>query len=396
MCKWYEINIEPRDVLFFRGAKPMGASAIGEGANWPMPSVFHQALLSAFHARWPDAKTNHQHIRAGENQNSTFLYGDLQTVGVFPSIGNERYFPMPADVQCKDKDGKELCVLQPGELEGKSDLPKPLTMGLFKEGEATKEKPQKWISSTNLQKYLAGKIKKEEVPVLFDVESRPGIGINPESGTTEDGQFYIAETMRLRDGVSLKGFATGTSIENYFATDRKCEFVFGGQRGIAFLNGVRDDAKLPAFGKTTGTRIKWVLLTPAIFTGGWLPRWVDKKTGTICGAETTKPERLPQESRKAWRARFKIEPIPGKLVAANIPKPIPTSGWKAHGGTEGPRPTRLCVPAGAVYYFETENEEETKALLQFLDGKRKSDIAAEKGFGFGVCGIWNQHKGENK
>jgi hypothetical protein len=103
------------------------------------------------------------------------------------------------------------------------------------------------------------------------------------------------------------------------------------------------------------------------------------------------------ESKKSWRKRPVAERTKmaekssiGKLVAAYIPKPIPYSGWKAQCGNEGPRPTRLCIPAGAVYYFETENEEQTENLLKFLNGKRKSDIAAEKGFGFGVCGTWTK------
>jgi len=396
MCKWYEINIEPRDVLFFRGGKPMQASTIGEGAQWPSPSVFHQALLSTFHRKWPNAKSNHQHFEKDKNKNSSFLYGDLQTVGVFPSIKNKTYFPMPADVQCKDKEGKKLCILNPEKLDGKSDLPDPLKMGLFKPGEATKEKPNKWISEQALLQYINGVVDEKENPSLFEIEHRPGIGINPENGTTEDGKFYIAEYMRLHDGVSFKGFATGNALTDYFNKKKKSEFIFGGQRGVAFLNGIRDDAKLPTFDKPSGTQIKWVLLTPAIFTGGWLPSWIDQKNGEILGVKATKPERHPRETRADWRARFIKEKIPGKLVAACIPKPVPISGWKAQCGNEGPRPTRLCVPAGAVYYFETDNEEQTEKLLNFLNGKRKSDIAAEKGFGFGICGIWKKSKENNK
>lgn len=409
MCKWTEIRIEPRDVLFFRGGKPMGGSTLGEGARIPLPSVFHQAMLSAFHARWPDAQTRHQHIRDGENKNSSFLYGDLQTVGVFPTLGKTVYFPMPADVQCEDKEGETLCMLQPAPLSGKSDLPAPLKMALFKPGEASKEKPGQWISEAALINYLKGSVEKEKEPELFDVESRPGIGVDAQTGAAdiggedEGGKFYLAEYLRLRDGVSLKGFATGDAAQRYFSEGRKqSEFIFGGQRGVAYLEGIRDDhTKLPTLGNPSGTRIKWVLLTPAIFTGGWLPSWIDAETGSITGVKTSKPERAPRESRTAWRARFEQSAIPGKLVAACIPKPIPVSGWKATRGTEGPRPTRLCVPAGAVYYFETDNEEQTKQLLDFLNGKRKSDIAAEKGFGFGVCGTWKSieaksNQGENQ
>lgn len=369
----------------------MGGSTLGEGATWPMPAVFHQSLLSTFHRRWPDAQANHQHIQENENKKSSFLYGDLQTVGLFPTVGNRTYFPMPADVQCLD-DSAAPCILQPGKLAGKSDLPAPLEKGLFKPGEATKQKPNKWISAGMLEQYLQEKIEIEPEAALFDPESRPGIGIDPKSGTTEEGKFYIAEYMRLHDGVSLKAFAAGDSADKYFSEGRKkSEIILGGQQGIAFLEGVRDDqTALPNFGKITGTRIKWVLLTPAIFTGGWLPSWIDAESGDICGVKTIKPERKPREPRKEWRARFTKEEVPGKLVAACIPKPIPYSGWKAQCGNEGPRPTRLCIPAGAVYYFETENEEQTENLLKFLNGKRKSDIAAEKGFGFGVCGTWTK------
>lgn len=399
MCKWTEINIEPRDVLFFRGAKPMTGSALGEGARWPMPSVFHHALLSAFHAKWPGAKTNHQHIGDKENQNSSFLYGDLKTCGVFPTIGNVLYFPMPADVEFLNDSGDELCTLEPRNPSGSGDLPAPLEMGLYKppNAEATKRKPNRWISSADLEDYLKGiPLLHRNMDPLFDAESRPGIGIDPETGTAdtgsenEGGKFYLAEYMRLRDGVTLKGFASAEAMKKYFADSKNSEFIFGGQRGVAHLDSVRsDDAALPAGIEISGTRIKWVTLTPSIFIGGWLPSWIDAKTGAIKGFKTVKPERKPREPRESWRARFEKTPIPGKLVAACIPKPIPVSGWKAHAAAkEGAKPTRLCVPAGAVYYFETDSEEEARQLVQFLNGKRKSDLSAEKGFGFGVCGKW--------
>ncbi|MBN2686193.1 MAG: hypothetical protein JXR40_13005 [Pontiellaceae bacterium] len=46
---WYQLQIEPRDVLFFPDARPMAASSVGEGARWPVPQVFHNAMLSALH-----------------------------------------------------------------------------------------------------------------------------------------------------------------------------------------------------------------------------------------------------------------------------------------------------------------------------------------------------------
>ena len=50
----HQLEITPRDILFFRDGRPIGASDAGHGADWPLPSTFHEALLSAFHERWPE------------------------------------------------------------------------------------------------------------------------------------------------------------------------------------------------------------------------------------------------------------------------------------------------------------------------------------------------------
>lgn len=423
MCKWYEMNIDPRDVLFFCGAKPMGGSALGEGGNWPLPSVFHQAMLSAFHAKWPELQDwEHAHQQGNEkNMASSCRFGGLKTVGIFPErtnkdAGKTLYFPMPSDVQFLNNDSNELCVLEPRQLVGQGDLPAPLEMGLFKppQSEATKKKPHRWISLEDLQAYLGGSgIKHDaEMEPLFEVENRPGIGIDRESGTAdtgdgnEGGKFYLAEYLRLRDDVSLKALAICEQVRyadekvpvdvlgNYFESGAE-HFVFGGQRGVAQLQGVRDSEsadKLLNPTELTGRFVKWVTLTPSIFMGGWLPSWVDAKTGEICRYE--KLPRKEGENRKAWRARMKSEGLKktviGTLKAAAVNKPVPYSGWRDHGGdgNGGAKPTRLCVPAGAVYYFEVPEKESPNALVAFLNGKCKSDMAAEKGFGFGLCGVW--------
>ena len=296
-------------------------------------------------------------------------------------------------------------------------MPKPLSMGLFKPkgSEATKKNLKRWISLKDLETYLAGgDLKNEEIPVFFDVENRTGIAIDPSTGTAdqgsddEGGKLYLAEYMRLRDDSSFKAFATCEQVryadsedktdvlEKYF-DGSATPFIFGGQRGVAQLSGVRNsEIKKPfdiSIQGTETTRIKWVTLTSSIFTGGWLPSWIDAETGEICIYET--PKRNEGENRKAWRDRIRNEGVSkkviGKLVAASIGKPIPHSGWRTHGGNgnQGCKPTRLCVPAGAVYYFEAK---EPEVLIDLLNGKCKSDMGAEKGFGFGLCGIWKSEE----
>ncbi|MFA7172494.1 MAG: type III-B CRISPR module-associated Cmr3 family protein [Kiritimatiellia bacterium] len=417
MSEWYEIAVQPRDVLFFCSAKPMNGSSIGEGARWPMPAVFHHSLLGAMHERWPetDSDFEHQHYAAKSdvNRNSSFRFGGLQSAGLFPkaSLG-EIYLPAPSDLQymgeSQDAQSDQLCLLEPGTLDGCGDLPAPLEKGLFKPGKATKNKPLPWLTKSEFVRYLQGSLSDltgRKSSEIFTVESRAGIGLNAETGTVEEGQLYFAEYMRLNDGYTLAGLAKcknkryadgGKSTDvlgKFLESKSDCSFILGGQRGVAYLSGEKNSCFLDDLTKAVNRnsqRIKWVTLTPSIFNRGWLPGWINPEDGSISASQVSKPERNPGETREEWRVRFEKQPVPGKLVAASVPKPLEYSGWRVHGGNDkiGARPTRLCVPAGAVYYFDVPAGQSVEPLLKLLNGRCKSGVAAEKGFGLGVCGNW--------
>jgi hypothetical protein len=167
---------------------------------------------------------------------------------------------------------------------------------------------------------------------------------------------------------------------------------------------------LPIGPAITGTRVKWVLLSPAIFPavgdhpGGWLPSWVNHLTGQV--------ELLDGPGKNA-AARRKVpegKPIQARLVAALVGKPIPVTGYalphETTGSQGGAKPTHLAVPAGAVYYFEAEGRDEAEkqvnaqklaAALNWHGSEsnpttiknRRSTLMGEKGFGLGVCGTWS-------
>ena len=64
----YQIEIVPRDRLFFKDARPLGGSNVGGGANWPLPTLFHSALLSAIHQHGYDDswESDHKNLTAKE------------------------------------------------------------------------------------------------------------------------------------------------------------------------------------------------------------------------------------------------------------------------------------------------------------------------------------------
>ena len=100
-------RLTPRDILFFRDARPMGGSSSGKGGNWPLPSILHSSLLSAFHACWPegtDWESGHTHLADREVRKSasgvatSMRFGGVRTLGPFPAIGTELFVPTPADL----------------------------------------------------------------------------------------------------------------------------------------------------------------------------------------------------------------------------------------------------------------------------------------------------------
>ena len=62
----------------------------------------------------------------------------------------------------------------------------------------------------------------------------------------------------------------------------------------------------------------------------------------------------------------------------------------------------MAVPAGSVYYFECESEEDSRKLVKALNWhgdepkgtritNRRSSILGEKGYGVGVCSSWDKN-----
>lgn len=395
-------NLYPRDILFFRDARPMGGSAEGAGANWPLPSVLHQALMTAFHDAWPDGVDEEsRHHRRDDENDSLFRFGGLRTVGPFPCRDDGKLFiPTPADVV---KGGG----MAPVEVPGVGNLPAPLRYPVASLAPPTKETPGAWMSLCELRKYLAGEadIQTCEADKLFIAEPRPGVGIDPETHSSRDGIFYQAEYLRMRDGVGMAflaeaegkkhGQASGVCLlDKLFADAARLHVVFGGQRGVVSVEPAADSALDIPLPEITGNRVKWILLTPALFNAGWRPGWVGPD-GRVMLRQV--PDRARFATRRAWREAVQsAPPIGASLVAARIPKAVPASGWKleVNGGRAGgePKPTRLLAPAGAVYYFDCDSAEAAQALARQLHGAVKADLQGEKGYGYGACAPWSPHQ----
>ncbi len=384
-------EIEPRDVLFFRDARPMDVDKdkaedifnVGHGANWPRPDLLFSAVI-------------HELIR-DPNAPEGAWYGkvpDLRITGPFPVRKENLYLPMPLDWDMKLYDF-DVDV-------GVTDIPAPFCCG-FADRVVEKKSYPKWITVEDYSRYLEGNVGKdkgEKEPdepknddaCLYGMEPRVCTTLDPKTGASrrvagqhESGQ-YEAEYLRLGKDVRMACEVEAEKV----AELPGCDVRFGGQGGMVRFEEkgclCETLSKLPH--GTLSRYVRWTLLTPALFAAGWYPNWLEttadgKRTGKVM-LPMDKVLRNLGESRAAYRARMKIECRPfdtATLVGACIGKSIAFSGYDSLGHE---KPTELAVPAGSSYVFGCETEDEAAKLVSALNLKPLSDLG-EKGFGIGVC-----------
>lgn len=443
------ILLEPTDVLFFRDGRPMAGSLAGHGAAWPLPNVVNGAFHAALHRAGLNGVHEHRRGARGCYESDAprdRKFGALLTAGPFPvNPSGEWFFPRPADLQ----DGTLSPALLPRKQadSAPSSLPPVLRYAVASRLPPTKDPATKaWISKRAYRWYVKGEnplLKEMEAAndsEFGDTESSIGIAIDPQTGTTGQGEtagmIYSAHFLRLRDGWQLGVLASAWDkpagsagsrrdlIDLLLTASRK--IVVGGQQRVCTASRIQLEAiPIPAglrsgFASHEGKfLVKWILLTPAVWPeilpqsrdgrpmnphpGGWLPNWIHPETGAVMLRRRTGPVKRDYSGAKARRTAAADEPIEARLVAAIVPKPITVTGWSlgvAPGEPAGAHSTHLAVPAGAIYYFETDTAAQATALADALnwhgstDGSeiknRRSTLMGEKGFGLGVCGSWTR------
>ncbi len=368
--------VTPRDVLFFRDARPMDSEKarlrdvrlIGHGAVWPRPDLLHSAVIHAL-LGGPDApETDYGSVP------------DLRVAGPFPVREGRLFLPRPLDWDM---------TVEPVPA-GLTDLPAPLTHGFVDRVQEKKRLPA-WVDAGTYARYLRGEIRPGEQPPaepLWQAEPRVGTTLDRETGCSRrtrgkvSGQWQM-EVLRLEPGVAMLCAVEQARADALDGRDVR----LGGQGGTVRFARVPEAeglmARLRRLPRGTPTRwLRWTLLTPALFMKGWLPNWLDGAGRVMLPFEAV--ERRVGETREAWRRRARTEwkPFPtARLAAARIDTPIAFSGWDA---LTHAKPTELAVPAGSAYLFRCDTAEEAARLAELLHLRTRSDLG-EKGFGLGVC-----------
>lgn len=414
----------------------MEGSLSGHGGHFPLPHVLSGALHAGLHrAGFESGFHTHRQVAVDKSRAETRdrKFGALVSAGPFPvtldagSLVEKWYFPGPLDCEL---DGNQIKQIQkPYRLKGEGSSPTLLQYAI-----ARTEQPRKgatnptWIDKETFDAYLgegeavsAGS--NDGVEPFFDLEHSYGIGIDRDSQTVEEGKFYSATSLRLRPFARLGCLASlkhshnaeiPDLIEKLFAEDHRV--VVGGEMRICRVerSSIHDSQTLPLplSPEIEDRRVKWILLSPAIYPaiqnaqgqthpGGWLPNWIDSETGEVRlldGPGRAKAKRLKANGHDVHPGK----PIRAKLVAARIGAPQVITGWSNELDTSpdlsGAKHAYKAVPAGSIYYFEAPSTEEARRLALVLQWhantagthilNRRSTLLGEKGYGIGVCGNW--------
>jgi CRISPR-associated protein Cmr3 len=362
------IFIEPSDVWLFRNARPFAAGEQGRAVSLfpPTPRTIQGVIRSARLAqsgepfdfrRWSPA------LQAEIGRPDDF--GALRVRGplVARRVGQDihPFFPLPLDVTKLNGTWRILAPQQAQRFETNWH-PALLPLLPISEGEPDKFEPG-WLPEAALIAYLCGNETGLDVrgsTELFVLEPRFGVHIDSGPKRPQDGMLFQVEFVRVEADVGLLVEINGMAL----ATAGLLQL--GGEARAGRYVTVPRGVDLPKTGRLRNGSdplpFKLYLATPAIFTNGWLPGWLDPTT-----------------------LKGQHNGVAMQLVAAAVGRSQPIGGRDIARG-DRQREIHRAVPAGSVYFFTTPAS--ASDVMDSFDGQCLSDVDAQIGFGLFYVGGW--------
>lgn len=363
------IFIEPSDVLLFRDGRPFAAGEDHRAVSLfpPMPLTMQGVIRSKVladkgidYVAYAQGKVPVSEIGYGDDYGQLLLRGPFVAREVNGQV--VRYFTLPADVvtgQCSHP-----VVLAPlpsvhAQDESPFDSNPPVgttsRLPLWQRTTAHLETIENgWLGELELQRYLDGQPFALTLGgEVLERESRFHVGIDsrvkrPHQGDT-GGHLFQVEFVRLRPGVGLWVEVKGVGLPN------EGMLQIGGEAKAALYHEVNATPSLTAGGTAQG-RFKLYFATPAYFASGWQP---DDWGRFIAGGSV-------------------------RLVAAAVPRPQPIGGFDM--ARRQHKPMRRFVPAGSVFFFESDDQVKIPEVITDDDGPAR---LGQIGFGQVFVGRWD-------
>lgn len=337
--------LEPLDVLFLRGNKLFGdPGSFGESLVPPWPSVAAGALRSRMLA---DARIDGKQLDL-----AAFARGEIPHPELGTPAAPGTFAVTAFHLARRLADGRvEILVAPPADLvvsEGDNGTvsvrglhPQPVGAGKIASSspfanlpvlaETTRGKPASgyWLTEAGWCAYLAGKLPTPTQLIkstdLWAIDPRVGVGLDAATGRASDGRLFSVQAVAMREGVGFLAAVTGAM------PPQTGSVRLGGDGRAAAIDPVSTSLPEPDYSAIAqARRCRLVLVTPGIFTNGWL------STGV-----TQAP---------SGELRFDLRGVQARIVCAAIPRYETVSGWDL--ARWQPKPAQRAVPPGSVYWLD--------------------------------------------
>lgn len=341
------VVLYPLDVVEFRDGRPFSAGVDSSArTTLPRPTSTAGAIGAAF-GQEPDS-----------------VEGPL----LFDATRNTLLFPAPADVVLN---GRELVRLDPHgaaaegvvtDLDRQADTPDGF-VAPGGHGDAV----DALLDRSTMERYLAADAtvlqtidRARSLPLRELVLTEPRTGLARDGRVARTGMLYTAEFLRF-DHNHDYGFACRVIFDGRAVPPAASMVRLGGEARqaevVVIPGGAPGAPDLPPAPAATeiGTRVLLHLVTPAIFTCGWVPDGVE---GTAV--------------RSAC--------VEGPEVAAS---------WLS--GAANPMPAEWAVRAGSVYFLEFASDEAARSFVGAYHGRclpQATKRLRTAGFGMCLTGRW--------
>jgi len=332
------IHIEAIDTLFFRDGKPfsMGDDVWADGIFPPLPSVIYGAMRSAF--MFQKGLT----VEELEKQTENF-----KITNIYLLIGNEQSefspaFPFPYDM-VKFK-GKNPTFLERETCQSLSTDYAVLQTTSKEKAEDAHGKSM--LEELSFKSYLRGietSVFSNQLSEFIISEPKIGIARSKTTRTTSgdaEGKMYRVSMQRLSviDNDNIESIVKiGVEFQGLENLDENGIFRLGAENKSIYYTTVENTEISISLDNIHSNIIKVYLATSAVFENGWCPLKFLKND---------------------------FDNIPFKLLTYAIGRPIYAGGFDMK--EQKPKYMFKAVPAGSVYYLQTNTIEEAKELTQKL------------------------------
>ncbi len=381
--------ITPRDPLIFRDGRPFTAAPGARATTLPFP--FPSTLAGA--ARTLEG-TNPDTGHFDKTKIDDLLQRKVRGPLLIELAGKKIYVPAPADAlilknenglpaesarrlwlrPVKPPDGIEIDFPRRSKEE---KLPALVAPHQAHKEKAHRQKPAFWDWGT-FEQWLRAPQEEDIIPDVRQFglpdllrEYRLHVRVAAATQTADEGGLFVTsglEFARLPEDAKPRELQRTSEYGLLLETDTAV------RHGWAFLGGERRVARwqksntsLPSCPDGIREQIvkdkacRLVLLTPAIFEQGYLPRWALKQGG-----------------------------VQAEVIAAAVPRYQTVSGWDYQKGK--PKANRRLAPAGSVYFLKLDGDEDAlRAFVKAVWMQNVSDGEQDRrnGFGLAVLGTWD-------